>query len=126
MLTEQDASDLIRLEFPETAAVEKFTGRLEVLAQKTDEMLSFPATGKTDGVLRLINYLFVHGSKYVRIQLIDHYFKLLKKVKCKLSLGEGENEQKTVSLAEECKFSIHYRWRCARQYSRLTLITIRS
>ncbi|WP_170164425.1 hypothetical protein [Sinomicrobium pectinilyticum] len=126
MLTEQDASDLIRLEFPETATIKNFSARLEILAQKTDVTLGFPRTEKTAGILQLVNYLFVHGSRYVQVQLIDHYFKLLKKVKCRFNLKRKVNMQKDILPADTDKFQIHYRWRCTHHYSRLTLITIKS
>lgn len=122
MLSLKDSEDLFNLEFHRLGSKkEKFIDRIETLAKETDKALAEKAVFQTQKNLSFVNYLFTHGGQYLQLTLVDHFFKKLKNLRCKLlytkKLINGGSSQAAI-------LTIRYRLLHSKNENKLTLITI--
>lgn len=124
MLTLKDSEDLFDLEFHTVGSKKrKFIERIELLAEEADNALVQKTIAKAQKIFGFVDYLFTHGGQYIQLALVDHFFKKLKKMQCKLLYVEqNETKEKT----GKAMLKICYRMLFSDKEHQLTLITIRN
>lgn len=124
MLSLKDSEDLFDLEFHRFGSKkEKFIDRIEALAKETDKALAEKAVSQTQKTLSFVNYLFTHSGQYLQLTLVDHFFKKLKNLRCKLLYSKKIVNR---GASQAAILTIRYRLLHSKYENKLTLITIQN